>query len=251
VGLLFHIFAVIYEMTLVVGHPDVPVSAGYVTQLLKLSIINLIVAPASILEDLSKDPSGLQALAKLKHVSYGGGPLRPEVGNFLTTAVPHLFSFFGGTETGWHHLIAGGNEVWDSTRRYENIGYEFEEISAGVFEQVIVNDKSTNKYQSVFDVFPEMEEFRTKDLYSPRPTAAGWWKYRGRADDLIVLSNGEKFNPISMENTICSNPFVKSALIVGEYQFSPPLLIEIADDDSPETDAERSEALNRIRPSSE
>jgi hypothetical protein len=34
---------------------------------------------------------------------------------------------------GWHHLIAGGNEVWDNMRWYENIGYEFEEISDGVF----------------------------------------------------------------------------------------------------------------------
>ncbi|KAE9365218.1 putative NRPS-like enzyme [Stipitochalara longipes BDJ] len=250
-GLTFHIFAIIYEMTLVFGYPSVPMTAEYVAQLLKPTIINLIVAPPSILEDLSKDPTGLQDLAKLKHVSYGGGPLRPEVGNFLSGVLPHLFSFLGGTEMGWNHLISGGNEVWDSMRWYENIGYEFEEISEGVFEQVIVNDKTTNKYQVIFDVFPDLPEFRTKDLYSPHPTAPGWWKYRGRADDLIVLSNGEKINPIPMENVIRSNPLVKSALIIGEYQFSPSLLVEMASEISPETDAERVETVKRIWPSIE
>jgi hypothetical protein len=66
----------------------------------------------------------------------------------------------------------------------------------GVFELVIVNDKHTNKYHVIFDVFPDILEFRTKDLYSPHPTALGWWKHRGRADYLIALSNGEKINPI-------------------------------------------------------
>ena len=84
-----------------------------------------------------------------------------------------------------------------------------------------MNDKRTNKYHVIFDVFPDILEFRTKDLYSPHLTAPGWWKYRGRADDLIVLSNGGKINPIPMENVILSDPFVKSVLIVGEYRFRP------------------------------
>jgi acyl-coenzyme A synthetase/AMP-(fatty) acid ligase len=114
------------------GHPSVPMTTEYVVQLLKPGIINVIAAPPSILEDLAKDSSGLQDLTKLKHVSYGGGPHRPEICNVLSGVLTHLFSFLGGTEMGWHHLIAGGNEVWDKMRWYENIGYEFEEISDGV-----------------------------------------------------------------------------------------------------------------------
>jgi hypothetical protein len=115
----------------------------------------------------------------------------------------------------------------------------------------VVNDKRTNKFQYAFDVFPGLSEYRTKDLFSPHPKAAGWWKYRGRADDLIVLSNGEKINPIPMENTIRSNPLLSSALIVGEYRFSPSLLVEMRSGHTPETDVERLEAVKQIWPSVE
>ena len=56
---------------------------------------------------------------------------------------------------------------------YDDIGYKIEEISDGIFEHVVVNDKRTNKYQFVFDVFPGLLEYRTKDLFSPHLKAAG------------------------------------------------------------------------------
>ena len=79
-------------MTLVFRHPGVPMTAEYVVQLLKPGTINVIAAPPSFLEGLAKDPSELQDLAKLKHVSYGGGPLRPEIGNVFSGVLRHLFS---------------------------------------------------------------------------------------------------------------------------------------------------------------
>ena len=242
-------FAILYEMTLVFGHASTPMTSEYVAELLQLGTATYLLSPPSILEELAKDPSGLRELARLKHVAYGGGPLRPEIGNNLAEVLPHLFSQIGATEMGWHHLIVGGNEFWDSLRWYDDIGYKFEEISEGIFEHVVVNDKRTNKYQYVFDIFPGLSEYRTKDLYAPHPTAAGWWKYRGRADDLIVLSNGEKINPIPMENTIRSDPLVNSALVVGEYRFSPSLLVEMKSGHAPETDVERLEAVKQIWPS--
>jgi hypothetical protein len=83
---------------------------------LKAGTATYLLSPPSILEELAKYPSGLQELARLKHVAYGGGPLRPEIGNILAEVLPHFFSQIGATEMGWHHLIVGGNEVWDSLR---------------------------------------------------------------------------------------------------------------------------------------
>ena len=65
---------------------------------------------------------------------------------------------------------------------------------------------------------------------------------------MIVLSNGEKINPIPMENTIRSNPLVSSALIVGEYRFSPSLLVEMKSKPAPESDVKRLEAVKQIWP---
>src|SRR6187402_1027750 len=208
--------AVFLEMTMVLGHPDVPTSAPYVAQLLKHGVVTTMLSPPSILEDLSRDPAALQDLAKVKHVAYGGGPLRPEVGNKLAAVLPHLLSFIGATECGWFHTLAGDSQVWDSLKFFSEIGYRFDEISEGIFEFVIVNDARTNKYHGIFEVFPTLSEYRSRDLYAPHPEAPGWLRYQGRADDLIVLSNGEKINPIPMENIIRSHPAIKAALIVGE-----------------------------------
>ncbi|PVH86351.1 acetyl-CoA synthetase-like protein [Cadophora sp. DSE1049] len=246
-GLAIHMLAAYLEMTIVLGHPDIPVSSAHVAELLKTERITAMVSPPSILEDLSKDPSSLHALSKLKHIAYGGGPLKPAVGNVLAQSVLHIFSFIGATETiQWFHCLNGSNEVWDSIRYFDNIGYRFEEVSKGIFEHIVVNDEKTNIYHGVFEIFPDLKEYRTKDLYSRHPTAPGWLRYKGRADDLIVLSNGEKINPIPVENMICSHPVVKAALVIGEYRFNASLLVELEDAKEPRSEEQRHERLDEI-----
>lgn len=122
------------------GHPDVPMTAQYVTQLLKPGVITTILSPPSILEELADDVSAQQDLANVKHIAYAGGPLRPAIGQKLAKVVPHLFSYIGATECGWFSTLPGNNDVWDSIKFYSNIGYRFEEISPGIFELVIVKD---------------------------------------------------------------------------------------------------------------
>ncbi|KAF4632064.1 hypothetical protein G7Y89_g6066 [Cudoniella acicularis] len=245
----FNMYPAQYEMILVLGHPDVPMSAPYVSELLKHRAITSLLTPPSTLEELSKDLAAVKELGQLKHIGYGGGPLSPIVGANLAEKVPHLHSYIGATEEGWFYNISGDNSVWDSLKFYSDIGYRFDEISEGIFELVIVNDPRTNKYHGIFQVFPELKEYRMRDLYSKKSNNAGWMTYRGRADDLIVFSNGEKINPIPMENTIRSHPSVKAALIVGDFRFSPCLLIEMEADYVTVTNDEKSEALNRIWPS--
>lgn len=249
-GLAFNLFPAIYDMTLVLGHPDVPMSAHYVSQILAQGVVTSLLTPPSILEDLSNNTSSLEHLTHLKHIGYGGGPLKPDIGNMLAPIVPHIFSFIGATENGWFHNVSGAdNRTWDSLRFYSDIGYQFDEVSEGLFEFVIVNDPRTNKYHGIFEVFPDLKEYRLRDLYTRNPDHPGWMRYHGRSDDLIVLSNGEKVNPIPMENIISSQPQVQSALIVGEYRFNPSLLVELEEDKIPKTDAERRFALDQLWPS--
>jgi hypothetical protein len=152
----------------------------------------------------------------------------------------------GATEYGWFHCIEGGNEHWNALRLYTDIGYQFEEVSDDVFELVIVKDSKTEKLHGIFDTFPELDQYRTRDLYSQ--LGHGWWQYKGRADDLIVLSNGEKVNPIPLENIIQSHPKIRAALVVGEYQFSPSSLVELEAKDMPRTSEERRQVLDNIWP---
>jgi len=74
--------------------------------------------------------------------------------------------------------------------------------------------------------FPGISSYRTRDLFKPHPLKAGLWKFHGRVDDIIVLSNGEKFNPGPIELLLHGHPLVSGALVVGQGRFQAALLIE-------------------------
>jgi aryl carrier-like protein len=67
------------------------------------------------------------------------------------------------------------------------------------------------------------------DLYTKHPTKENLWLYAGRADDIIVLSNGEKLNPTAMESILVSHPDVRGALVVGQARFAPAAILEFKD----------------------
>lgn len=95
-----------------------------------------------------------------------------------------------------------------------------------LYEIVIVRDPAIEAYQGVFYNFPDLSEYKTRDLFSKHPTKENLWRHEGRSDDIIVYSSGEKFNPISMESHLGSHPEVKAAVVYGDKKFQSALLIE-------------------------
>ncbi|KAH8204294.1 hypothetical protein TruAng_001580 [Truncatella angustata] len=88
-----------------------------------------------------------------------------------------------------------------------------------------------------------------KDLYSKHPTKEDLWLHRGRVDNVIVFSTGEKLNPIDMENVINTKRSVSSALVTGVGRFQSGLLIEAVK--PPTSDIDKNELLSIIWPSVE
>ncbi|KAG5915209.1 hypothetical protein E4U42_000099 [Claviceps africana] len=81
-------------------------------------------------------------------------------------------------------------------------------------------------HQSCFYTFPEKTEWSTGDLYKAHPTRKNNWLYRGRADDVIVFTNGEKLNPVTIESGVNGHPLIKGALVVGQDRFQPAIFLE-------------------------
>ena len=113
-------------------------------------------------------------------------------------------------------------------------GVEFREVGDGLYEQVYVRHPSTDPYHSAWYTFPDQSEYSMKDLYSKHPTKQDLWLYEGRSDDVIVFSNGEKFNPSAMEATLRTHPSVRRAVVVGQARFEPAALIELKESPSEE-----------------
>lgn len=89
----------------------------------------------------------------------------------------------------------------------------------------------------------------TRDLYSKHPTKSDLWTYRGRIDNIVVCVNGEKINPVTIEDQVGSHPAVKSAPVAGQGRFYAALLVEPIQ--PVHTTAERAQLLGKIWPSVE
>ena len=94
-------------------------------------------------------------------------------------------------------------------------GLDFREVSEGIYELWQVRNPKLDLHQGLMQTFWPEDEVSFKDLFSKHPTKPGLWRYRGRADDIIVLTNGEKLNPLTMEQKISENPHVSAALVVS------------------------------------
>jgi thioester reductase-like protein len=199
-------------------------SAGLVIEAIKAIKPTSGIFPPSILEDISANEKGIEALGQLDSVFFGGAPLAAASGNKICE-VTNLVTVIGSTEALLMcTLIPSARKEWGYFHWAAITGAVMESAEDGLCE-LILKPKDT-KYQTIFHTFPDIHEWRTKDLFRQHPSKPYLWKYSGRRDDIIVLSNGEKFNPVVTEKLIESHPLVKGAVVVGQGKFQAGLLVE-------------------------
>ena len=203
-------------------------------------------APMTLM-DLVKNDEHLENLGRLTQITYGGGPCPPAVGD-LVSSKTRLLNCLGTTECGVLPIQLCDPGDWPYMSVSPMLGHEYRHVSEDLYEQVIVRDPKLDGYQGIFATFPDLNEWPMRDLYSKHPTK-DVWLYRGRSDDIIVFSNGEKLNPNEMESTIMAHHAVSAALIAGLGRFQSSLLVEAV---QPPTDkAAEQELLEAIWPSVE
>lgn len=142
--------------------------------------------------------------------------------------------------------------LWRYVSFHPCVGAEFDKVTEGTFELVVQRDNSSPNKQTCFSV-PGIDgqEYRTKDLFAQHPEVPNLWRWCARADDIIVFLNGEKTNPISMEQHIVArNKELSGALVIGAKRFQAALLIEPASEELL-TNAEQAALIERIWPSVE
>jgi thioester reductase-like protein len=162
---------------------------------------------------------------------------------------------WGSSETGLPHQLWPselGPKDWRYIRFHPNSGAVFEEFSDGTYELVFRKSDSLAATQPVFGVvgLDQLEEYRTGDLFERHPTVPDAWCWRARADDIIVFLNGEKTNPVSMEqHIVAKNPELRGAIVVGTHRFQAALLIEPADAAAAISTADQAALIERVWPS--
>ena len=214
----------IFNNIVTVLAPPKPLTATLVNMIQIQGKCTGLVLPPSLLEDLARDSAFLSDLGKLRYVAYSGGPLARSVGDKIAS-LTKLFNWFGSTEAGMYPTVIH-DEGWEYVEFSSSLGHSFRPVSDDLFEFVLVRDGGYGLLGGVFCTYPDLDEFSTKELYSPHALTPGLWRNQGRIDDIIAFSNAEKFNPIDMENSVCSHPAVKAAMVAGHGRFQASLLIE-------------------------
>jgi thioester reductase-like protein/acyl-coenzyme A synthetase/AMP-(fatty) acid ligase len=225
-GLIVMVRTICATDNIVVTSPERPPNASSVIEVLQDLRPKAGAFAPSLLEDLCDTEAGLEAAGSLEHVFFGGGPLRQKAGDKLCQ-ITHLQTLLGSTEAGFlHSLVLENPKDWKYFEWVPESGIVMDPVEDGVCELVIKN-QGDRRIKGIFHTFPDLEEWRTKDLFAPHPQKDGLWTYQGRRDDLIVLSNGEKFNPVGFEKAVESHPLVRGAVVAGEARFQLAILLEL------------------------
>ncbi|ROV93376.1 hypothetical protein VMCG_08404 [Cytospora schulzeri] len=220
----------IYYQTakLVMSPPGRPPTGHLVSEIMDQFKLKSIFCPPIVAEQLVQEPDGIEKCKNLKFLLYAGGPLSQDAGEALST-VTDVCQFYGQTETGAIQALVPRREDWASLEWNPIQEVIMEPYDDGVYEMTMRRNPSLEKVRSLSANFPDVDVWHTKDLFRRNTTNPALWKFHGRVDDIVVLSNGEKFNPVPSEVQISAHPLVNGALIVGQGHPQPCLILEPKD----------------------
>ena len=217
-------------LSLSIGKPFALPSASSVPnaestiRLLRASKSTSLMTVPLILEDLcyAADEAGIKALQPLDFVACGGGPMKTMVAEILSSRGIRLLNHCGATEIGalapifnpqpsydWHYFVIR-----------DDIGLRLEDVL-----------EKPGCVKLIGRAPGWDEDFIVQDFLQPNPKAPKReFQFLGRADDLIVLANGEKIRCTSLEATVANDPRITDAIAFGEGRNHIGLIIEVAPD---------------------
>ncbi|KAI1262037.1 acetyl-CoA synthetase-like protein [Xylariaceae sp. FL1019] len=203
------------------------ISADTIDRIISNLPVKAFFIPPSTVEELAKTPKTLEKLGACKYIITGGGSLSSQLGDIVNKVVA-VRNVYGSTEGGiWAMVSPQKGKDWRTFKFPPELGTDLREVTPGLYELFFVKKPEYKRWQGLFYTFPEDEEYSTKDLFAPHPSEPGRWLCVGRADDVVVLSNGEKVQPVDIEACVASHPEVQSALVVGNRRFHPAVLLEL------------------------
>ncbi|KAL3709184.1 hypothetical protein TMatcc_002974 [Talaromyces marneffei ATCC 18224] len=255
-GVHFGVFNPFFNNTTVIlPLPGIPPTGEALLEILKHTTADWATMAPLTLEGISKDEKLLDEISqRLKMLLFSGGSLPKVFGDVIATKIK-LTSLLGSSESGpiptMYPLEYNFGRDWNYIQIHPALGAKFEDSAGGVAELVWERSPETEPYQTVFTIYPDLQVFRTKDLFTSHIELANTWTHASRSDDVIVFLHGEKINPIAYESNISKHPDVSTALMFGHQRFEPGLLIQPVESKHPLTAVEKSQFIQHIWPNVE
>ncbi|KAG0132140.1 hypothetical protein HOY82DRAFT_606755 [Tuber indicum] len=196
---------------------------------------------------MAETNEGMEAMKICKSVCSGGSACPEELGDKLAAAGITLVSYYGSTEGGalLNSCRPESDKDWNYLKAIPPAlpHIRWDKYSESVYELVLL----AGWHAKAFTNSPD-GSYSTRDLWQQHPTDPLKWKYVGRLDDTIVLSNGEKASPIALEGSVRDSPYVNEVVCVGVQQPTLGLLVIPTERT---IGMSRAELIQKMRPSIE
>lgn len=215
-----------------------------VVEMLTYGEVGAMLTTPHVIEAMALTEDGMKALLGLKILLWTGASLGARVGAAIASRGSVLMApVYGSTEcAGLQMHFCADRADWDVYEFQDGQGIEFEAQSGSELHELVIRRWKKNDLdqpitqhdyiQPVFCSFPQLDEWRSRDLFTPHENRekTGLWRYRGRKDDMVTLSSGAALLPTRFEPLIATHDAVRGALIGGQGKPSLFLLVQLADD---------------------
>ncbi|KAH9912112.1 acetyl-CoA synthetase-like protein [Fomitopsis serialis] len=230
-GIMSTIFACAYGQAIAITAPTTSPTIPTIESIIHGAMAtkaDLIMTVPSIVEAWSHNPEWVKWLATIDGISYGGGPLNKERGDYRVSQGVRIFCNYGSTETGVisTFLPAETGMDWEYFRFGSFLNVKLDPCTNNEYEVIIVENELLRP-NVVNTKVNGVDAYATSDLVAPHPTQEGLYKVVGRTDDQIMHSTGEKSAyDAALETMMNQDPHVQASAMFGRGRLQAGILID-------------------------
>ncbi|CDZ97355.1 Non-ribosomal peptide synthetase/alpha-aminoadipate reductase and related enzymes [Phaffia rhodozyma] len=182
----------------------------------------MLIAVSYMYKLLSEDEHAVKLMAELAQCEWSGSSFPKAVGDRLTSRGVHLRGAIGSTEIGY---VASTHRDYKTDTAWDYYRFSGPHHQTAIMDHAFFEHKEDDVYELIVkQTWRSLTarnrpngDYATGDLYVQHPDIKDAWAYVGRQDDTLVLVNGEKTNPLPIENNlIASSAHIKDAVVFGE-----------------------------------
>ncbi|KAM0324351.1 hypothetical protein ACHAQA_008132 [Verticillium albo-atrum] len=218
----------LFDLHCVLGPAGVLPNINLVESLAEDANIDIWSMVPSLVDELGETPEVLAKLSSSKFICASGGPVSP-VSAGKVNEVIRVLNLTGTTEGLFIGNLVTPREDWFWFCFHPHSGFELKQLDDDTFEHWVHRNDNWPLFQGIFHTFPEKQSINFKDLYRRHPSKPNLWAFKGRSDDLVVLSNGYKISPLETEAFVTTHPAINGCLVFGTAKPQAGLLIELKD----------------------
>ncbi|KAF7761593.1 hypothetical protein Agabi119p4_9585 [Agaricus bisporus var. burnettii] len=211
--------------------PTIPMPDLFLRELVETRSRIVFCVPFFI-ETWARSPENIPILCKLETLVYAGAPVNQQIGDQLVSAGVNLVPFYGSTEAGCLTVFAPKSTNINNWRYFKFSGHfkahltYQDSVDEGEIGELIALGHEGYNPHVVNTTVDGQPGYATSDLLIRHPTEKDRYCVYGRVDDQLMLSTGEKTNPVPLESLFLEDKSIFAAIMFGRGRFQNGVLLQ-------------------------